>query len=209
MKTISIHANTIAILTLTSVMAFSGCSQKPSSEEIAAEVKATLAEEKSKEQAAATEPIRVAEVAAQAPARQPVPKPVAKAKPVTQEKSVQVAPAPAPKIICSNCGEVVSVTEIEQEGSGSGVGVIAGGLVGGALGNQVGQGRGKDLATIAGVVGGALAGNKIEKTMKKTKFYNVTVKMENGTELILRHDTAPGVLAGDKIKVEAEHVVKL
>jgi len=41
---------------------------------------------------------------------------------------------------------------------GTGVGAVAGGL----LGHQVGGGKGKTLATVAGAVGGGYAGNRIQ-----------------------------------------------
>lgn len=117
-------------------------------------------------------------------------------------------PPPPQKIICDYCGVVVSVKEIEQEGKGSGLGVIAGGLTGGLLGNQVGNGSGRDLATIAGAIGGAFAGNTMEKKIKKTTVYDVTVEMDNGEKRVLRYKTAPGVMAGDKIRVEGEKLVR-
>lgn len=58
---------------------------------------------------------------------------------------VQRAPAPAPAP------------------QNSVVGMGLGAVVGGLLGNQVGDGRGRTLATIAGAVGGAYAGNEIAK----------------------------------------------
>src|SRR5512139_2169120 len=92
------------ILALISVLAFSGCSQKPSDEEIAAQVKAAMEEEKAKEQAAAPAP-------APTPAPAPVaaaPKPAAVPKPAAQPKPVQAAPAaPVEKTVCANCGVVV------------------------------------------------------------------------------------------------------
>jgi outer membrane lipoprotein SlyB len=191
------------IVALISMLTFSGCSQKPTSEEIAAQVKAALAEEKAKEQAAAPTPAPapIAESAAKKPAE--TEKHVAHAKPVHSKPA-----APAQKIACDYCGTVVSVNEIEQEGKGSGLGVIAGGVAGGLAGNQVGNGSGRDVATLVGIVGGAIAGNKIEEKVKKTKVYDVTVKMENGEEQVLRYNTAPGVMAGDKIKIEGENIVR-
>lgn len=191
--------STFGILSILSLLAFSGCSQKPTSEEIAAQVKAAMAEEKAREQAAApTHTVTTAKSAAVAHAA------VAHEKPVQAETA-----APVPKAVCANCGVVVSVKEVEQAGKGSGLGVIAGGVTGGIVGNQVGQGTGRDLATIAGVIGGAIAGNKIEEKVKKTTVYDVTVKMENGEEHLLRYKTAPGVLAGDKVKVENGHLARL
>ena len=196
MNTNTTRNSAFGILALIGMLTFSGCSQKPTSEEIAAQVKAALAEEKAKEQAAAPAPVPAAKVAA--------PEPTAKHK-----RSAQAKPAaPAKKIVCDNCGVVTSVREIELEGKGSGLGAIAGGVAGGLAGNQVGQGTGRDLATIAGVVGGAIAGNKIEQKIKKTKVYDVAVKMDNGEERVLRYETAPGVMAGDKIKVEGEQIAR-
>jgi outer membrane lipoprotein SlyB len=64
------------------------------------------------------------------------------------------------------------------------------------------------LATLAGIVGGAIAGNKVEEKIKKTKVYDVTVQMENGEVHVLRYATAPGVMAGDKIRIEGEQIIR-
>ena len=48
-----------------------------------------------------------------------------------------------------------------------GVGTGLGAVVGGLLGNQVGGGRGKTLATVAGAVGGGYAGHQIEKSQQR------------------------------------------
>lgn len=44
----------------------------------------------------------------------------------------------------------------------TGVGAIGGAVVGGLLGNQVGHGRGRTLATVAGALGGGYVGNRLE-----------------------------------------------
>src|SRR5690606_3023950 len=62
---------------------------------------------------------------AQAPAQ-----PAATPAPQTQAKA-PVPPAPAPAPLCSNCGVVTSVDAIKQQGEGSGLGAVAGGVVGG------------------------------------------------------------------------------
>jgi uncharacterized protein YcfJ len=43
------------------------------------------------------------------------------------------------------------------------VGIGVGALIGGVLGNQVGSGDGKTLATIAGAIGGGYVGNEVAK----------------------------------------------
>lgn len=196
----------VSILALIGMSALSGCSQKTSNEEIANQVKIAMEEaEKAKQETAASTQAAPAPVAA---APKQVSKPKTAEKNTRAEETKPAQAAPAEKAVCSNCGVVLSVKEVEVEGKGSGLGAIAGGVAGGLLGNQVGQGTGRDVATAVGVFGGAIAGHKIEQNVKKTKVYDVSVKMENGKELVLRHSANPGVSAGEKVKVENDLVVK-
>ncbi len=47
------------------------------------------------------------------------------------------------------------------------VGIATGAVVGGLIGNQIGGGNGKKLATVAGVIGGGYLGNEIGKRMQQ------------------------------------------
>jgi outer membrane lipoprotein SlyB len=105
------------------------------------------------------------------------------------------------KAKCVNCGQIESVREIVARGEGSGLGVVGGAVVGGAIGNQVGAGRGKDLATIAGAVGGAVAGNEIEKRVKSTKSYEIIVRLDDGSSRIIHETNTPTWRPGDQVKV--------
>ena len=102
---------------------------------------------------------------------------------------------------CDNCGSVIGVRTIEQAAKPSGIGVVAGAVVGGVLGNQVGGGTGKTLATVAGAVGGGYAGNEIEKRTRKATTYEVDVKMEDGESRSFPFEAQPGWAAGDKVRV--------
>ena len=108
------------------------------------------------------------------------------------------AAAPAP--VCKNCGVVEHVRVMTQRASGSGVGAAGGAVVGGLLGNQVGGGHGKDLATIAGAIGGAVVGNQVEGNMKATKSYDVTVRMNNGASRTI-HTTSANWQEGDRVRI--------
>jgi uncharacterized protein YcfJ len=46
------------------------------------------------------------------------------------------------------------------------IGSLAGAVVGGVLGHQIGGGSGRDLATVAGAAGGGYAGNRIQKNLQ-------------------------------------------
>ena len=103
--------------------------------------------------------------------------------------------------VCAACGKVLGVRTVEVEVKPSGVGVVAGAVVGGLLGNQVGGGTGKTLATVAGAVGGGYAGNEIEKRTRKAAAYEVDVQLEDGARRSFRYEAAPAWKPGDRVRV--------
>jgi uncharacterized protein YcfJ len=73
----------------------------------------------------------------------------------TGTESVQHNPAPAP----ANGSQTAHKPAAQNSPVGIGVGAV----IGGVLGNQVGSGDGKTLATILGAVGGGYIGNEVAK----------------------------------------------
>lgn len=83
-----------------------------------------------------------------------------------------------PKQVCHD--ETVTHTAPPKDQhriAGTAIGAIAGGL----LGNQVGGGKGKTLATVAGAVGGGYAGNRIEAHQQKGQ---VTTSVERNCSTV-------------------------
>lgn len=135
--------------------------------------------------------------------------------PVTAERAPVAQPTVASRVehanhakthpkyaaICSACGTVESVRAIQQAAKPSGLGVAAGAVLGGILGNQVGSGNGRTLATVAGAVGGGYAGNEVEKRGRTTTSYQVHVRMENGSIRTFPYAQQPGWNTGDHVRV--------
>ena len=151
---------------------------------------------------------------APAPAKKVV-KPTPQPTPSPAPGVVGVAPAPSPypapvpvavAQICGNCGAVESVTPIERttKADGPGIGAVGGGVLGAVLGNQVGQGNGKTVATIIGAIGGGFAGNEVEKRMKKETVYQVGVRMEDGSRRTVEVAQPPAV--GSKVTVDGSSI---
>ena len=67
--------------------------------------------------------------------------------------------------------------------------------------------HGRTLATIAGVVGGGMLGNSIEKSKRQTVSYEVTVRMEDGTNRLIDSESMPSWHIGDKVKVVGGAIV--
>ena len=102
----------------------------------------------------------------------------------------------------------MAVAVTQKAGDYSAAGVLAGGAIGAVLGNQVGGGFGKDLATLAGAAGGAYAGKMIEEKMKTHMVWTVTVHYANESKASFDFTTDPGLQVGDKVKNSGSTIVR-
>ena len=130
-----------------------------------------------------------------------------KAAPAASVPAAALAPVAAPAV-CTACGKVISITTAEKAGDSGPLGVIAGGAAGALLGNQVGGGTGKDLATIAGAVGGAYAGKKIEGMIKTQTVWTVSVQYADGHKTNFEFQQDPGMKVGDNVKHAGASIVR-
>jgi len=105
------------------------------------------------------------------------------------------------KCTSTSCGVVDRVDLVEKKGQGSGLGMIAGGVVGGVLGHQIGSGRGNTAATILGAGAGAYAGNEIEKNSKKSSYWAVAIRMDNGQTRNFTYTNQPPVHEGERVRL--------
>jgi len=128
--------------------------------------------------------------------RAPAPQQVA----INERTAVPVPPPPMARI-CTECGVIDVIDVIEKKGDGTGMGAVGGAVVGGLIGKQIGKGRGNTAATVVGVLGGAVAGHEVEKRVKSVNEYQVTVRMEDGTNRRFTFDSAPSYVVGEKVKV--------
>ncbi len=117
---------------------------------------------------------------------------------IAQIPDSATAAKPAP---CNECGVVDNIEAVTKPGQGSGLGAVAGGVLGGILGHQVGNGSGRDLATLAGAVGGAFAGNQVERNHRSTQEYRITVRFQDGSSRSFSQSSQPGWRIGDRVKV--------
>lgn len=121
-------------------------------------------------------------------------------------------PAPVveqrPPALCQSCGRVTDVHTESRHGKASGVGVVGGAVVGGLLGNMVGGGNGRKLATVAGAVGGGYAGNEIEKNQKSYNVWIVQVQERDGRTRRFERNADPGLRVGDEVRLTENGFVR-
>jgi len=143
-------------------------------------------------------PTHVAPVLPAAPVKHAAP--VARVTPVAPPAPLPAAPVMA-SARCAECGVIESVREVETKGQGTGLGAIGGAVAGGLLGSQIGGGHGKEAMAVVGAVGGGFAGNEVEKRVKSTKSYSITVRLDDGTTRMISEATAPAWRTGDKVRI--------
>ncbi|MFT7776697.1 glycine zipper 2TM domain-containing protein [Roseateles sp.] len=155
------------------------------------------------ESAVEAPPQAVQRVAAAESAREPVREPVRDARP-----AAPVVESPAQPVLCRNCGRVTDVHTETRHGKASGVGAVGGAVVGGLLGNMVGGGNGRKLATVGGAVAGGYAGNEIEKNQKSYTVWVVQVKEGDGRVRRFERNADPGLRVGDEVRLTENGFVR-
>ncbi len=96
----------------------------------------------------------------------------------------------------------IQTVEVIPRKQGLGLGTLAGAAVGGIVGNQVGGGTGRTVATAAGAAGGAYVGHEIERRRgANDPIYKVTIKMDDGSTQSFAQEAAPTVKQGDRISI--------
>jgi outer membrane lipoprotein SlyB len=121
--------------------------------------------------------------------------------------AAQPIPAPVAKV-CEVCGTVTGVEEVKEKGEGTGIGAVGGGVAGAVIGNQIGKGTTRKIATVAGAAAGAYGGHQAEKYIRSTTRYDVIVRMDDGTYRTISEKTDPALRPGDKVKIENGALVR-
>ena len=102
---------------------------------------------------------------------------------------------------CHDCGTVTDIVGYEGDGRTTGAGVVAGALLGGLAGNQVGGGDGRRLATVAGAVAGGVAGHRIEQRARSANEYDIHIRLDNGRHTMVQQSGLGGVQIGSYVRV--------
>lgn len=110
---------------------------------------------------------------------------------------------------CRDCATVESVREVKQDGQGTGIGAVSGGLIGGVLGNQIGRGHGKTVGAVVGAVGGAYAGNEMEKNARSNRYFEITIRFDDGNTRVFTESYRPSLQRGDRVRVSNGQLVRL
>nr|WP_295081536.1 glycine zipper 2TM domain-containing protein [uncultured Roseateles sp.] len=122
--------------------------------------------------------------------------------PVAETHMAAAEPEPSkPVARCEDCATVLSVKQVVHEGQASGLGAVGGAVLGGLLGNQVGGGNGKKLATVGAAAAGGYFGNEMEKKRNARTVWVVKVSFSDNSTRSYEYSEAPRVRVNDMVRV--------
>ncbi|MEQ1667924.1 MAG: glycine zipper 2TM domain-containing protein [Sulfuriferula sp.] len=113
----------------------------------------------------------------------------------------------APATVCHSCGMVTAIRTTVIAAKPTGIGAVAGGVLGAVVGNQIGAGNGRTAMTIVGVASGAYAGNEVEKRSKSQLRYSVHVRLDGGGYRTFYLNHAPDYSEGQRVRIVQGHPV--
>lgn len=99
----------------------------------------------------------------------------------------------------SRVGTVESIRSQTVQNNNATLGALGGALVGGILGNQVGQGSGRTAATVVGAAGGAYAGNRMASG--SSLVWIIGIRYDDGSLATIQQASSPAVRIGDRVRV--------
>ncbi len=98
-------------------------------------------------------------------------------------------------------GTVMYVRSVQIEGTKSGLGTIAGGVLGAVVGSTIGGGSGRAVATVAGGVVGGVAGSAVEEGATKQDGLEITVELDYGEVIAIVQAADQPFFVGDRVRV--------
>lgn len=98
-------------------------------------------------------------------------------------------------------GEVIYVRPVTIQGEVGGLGAVAGGAMGLALGNLVGGGRGQTVARTGGAIAGAAVGSAVEQNVTTVDGVEVTVLLQSGEVIVVIQSADEVFRKGDYVRV--------
>ena len=103
--------------------------------------------------------------------------------------------------VCHECGTITGIREINKPGHATGLGAVAGGVLGAVVGRQIGGSGHRTAGTVVGAAGGAVAGHMIEKKAREGKVFEIGVRFDDGSSRTFTQETHPSWNSGSRVKL--------
>jgi len=137
--------------------------------------------------------------------RAPMPVPLPPVAAAPRLASPVPAPVPMPEgrlVACRECAVVESIRVVEKPSGPAAAGAVAGAIAGAVFGDAVGKAHEKHVTRVLGALGGAVIGHEVQRSAQGT-WYDVALRLPNGSLKIVRHDAPPPYRVGQLVPLGA------
>lgn len=98
-------------------------------------------------------------------------------------------------------GTVENVQPVTIQATPTGVGPLAGAVIGGAAGNSIGGGNGEIISTIGGAILGGLVGAAAENSAARQNGQQITIRMDDGRLLAVVQGGQATFVRGERVQL--------
>jgi outer membrane lipoprotein SlyB len=101
-------------------------------------------------------------------------------------------------------GTITALRQVQIQAdsrAGGLIGTGGGAVIGGLLGNQVGGGSGRTLATAAGVIAGSLAGSKVEESSNLIPAWEIEIRQDNAQSVVIVQKAEQNFQVGQRVRI--------
>ncbi len=116
---------------------------------------------------------------------------------------------PQPGAVEMRQGVIEQITAAQLPGpQHAGVGAVIGGIAGAGLGNLIGRGNGRAVATVLGTLGGSLLGNEVQQADfdRPLPAQQVVVRVDNGVIVAVTQPVNPALYPGMRVYLEGSGI---
>jgi outer membrane lipoprotein SlyB len=101
-------------------------------------------------------------------------------------------------------GRIEQITAVQiASNHHTGLGAVAGGVIGLGLGSLIGSGTGRDVAMVMGTLGGAVAGNEVQKKYDQpVPGQQIIVRVKSGVLVSVTQPVNPNLRTGQQVYIE-------
>lgn len=101
-------------------------------------------------------------------------------------------------------GKITALRQVQIQAdsrAGGLLGTGGGAVIGGLLGDQVGGGSGRRIATAAGAIGGAVAGSAIEERANRINAWEIEIRKDNGQNIVVVQKADQNFQVGQRVRI--------
>lgn len=101
-------------------------------------------------------------------------------------------------------GTITALRQVQIQADSRAGGLLGSGggaVIGGMLGNRIGGGSGRELATVAGAIGGSVIGTKVEESANRIAAWEIEIRKDTGQTIVVVQKADQAFQVGQRVRL--------